>query len=262
MRNLHYLVDPIWHQGPYESPEKRVFMIETAHDVAPLPDGTGLQFSLEGRMLAPEIRIEIANQYRRLIAQKPTDGEKPIRFYAQIQFSSPQIVRIQLRESEEGFDRQTEMVIGTFPTPTITMSRKEDIHVVESEIVRVELSENPFKIQIVNKHTGKLVVESQDRIENFIECGWNHASGQIIGEKCKYPKITMFSTKINNNEHFYGTGEMFGSLDKREQRIYLDIQDPTTTDTENHYKAIPFYMSTNNYGVFVTHLMTSRRVRY
>ncbi len=106
----------------------------------------------------------------------------------------------------------------------------------------VEVHGFPFK---------KLIFESQESIQSYVDKGWNFPVGQMMDSTKKYPKITFFSTKINTNEHFYGTGEMFSSLDKLGQRIYLDICDTTTTDTERHYKAIPFYMPTNHYGVFI-----------
>jgi alpha-D-xyloside xylohydrolase len=53
------------------------------------------------------------------------------------------------------------------------------------------------------------------------------------------------------DEHFYGFGERFTSLDKRGQRVELWHYDAWGVGNERAYKNVPFFLSTRGYGLFV-----------
>lgn len=63
--------------------------------------------------------------------------------------------------------------------------------------------------------------------------------------------------EIADDEHFYGFGEKFTRLDKRGQSLDLWNWDAYGVGTERSYLNVPFWFSSNGYGVFVN---TARRV--
>jgi alpha-D-xyloside xylohydrolase len=53
------------------------------------------------------------------------------------------------------------------------------------------------------------------------------------------------------DEHYYGFGEKFSHLDKRGQRLEMWNYDAFGSNSERAYKNVPFYLSTQGYGIFV-----------
>ena len=62
---------------------------------------------------------------------------------------------------------------------------------------------------------------------------------------------TRTALSLDPDEHLYGLGEKFTSLDKRGQRIDSWTVKAHGTETEKAYKNVPFYLSTRGYGLLV-----------
>ncbi len=60
-----------------------------------------------------------------------------------------------------------------------------------------------------------------------------------------------FTTKLKLNEKIFGLGEKFIGTDRRGQHIESIHQDCAGNEGARTYKNVPFYMSTEGYGVFV-----------
>lgn len=63
--------------------------------------------------------------------------------------------------------------------------------------------------------------------------------------------LTTFTTKLKLNEKIFGLGEKFIGTDRRGQHIESIQQDCAGNEGARTYKNVPFYMSTEGYGVFV-----------
>ncbi len=59
------------------------------------------------------------------------------------------------------------------------------------------------------------------------------------------------SVFLRPDESVYGFGERFGPLDKKVQTLLLWNSDTTLTSSDRSYKSIPFYVSSEGYGLFV-----------
>ncbi|MGB9717895.1 MAG: alpha-xylosidase [Thermoproteota archaeon] len=66
------------------------------------------------------------------------------------------------------------------------------------------------------------------------------------GGKCFFESVY-----LRPNESVYGFGERFGPLDKRGQALLLWNTDTTLTSSDRSYKSIPFYVTSEGYGLFV-----------
>ena len=62
---------------------------------------------------------------------------------------------------------------------------------------------------------------------------------------------TTFSFQAKADECFYGTGERFTKMDLSGKTFQLRNQDGQGVNNRRTYKNIPFYLSSENYGVFV-----------
>ena len=71
-------------------------------------------------------------------------------------------------------------------------------------------------------------------------------------------KYACEAVAYREDEHFYGLGEKFMDLDRKERLIDLWNTNALGTNTERAYKNIPFFMSTQGYGIFIN---TSAKIR-
>ena len=76
------------------------------------------------------------------------------------------------------------------------------------------------------------------------------ALAAVINEENKCRSITC-SIKTSPDECFYGTGERFGKIDLSGKTVQLFNQDAQGVNNRRAYKNIPFYLSSENYGLFL-----------
>ncbi len=70
-------------------------------------------------------------------------------------------------------------------------------------------------------------------------------------ERNGQPDRTTYSFHAKADECFYGTGERFTKMDLSGKTFQLRNQDGQGVNNRRTYKNIPFYLSSENYGVFV-----------
>lgn len=62
---------------------------------------------------------------------------------------------------------------------------------------------------------------------------------------------TCFSIKADAHEHFCGTGERFAPLDLAGRTLLLENRDALGVNNRRAYKNVPFYISSQNYGLLI-----------
>ncbi|QMU08287.1 alpha-xylosidase [Levilactobacillus suantsaii] len=121
--------------------------------------------------------------------------------------------------------------------PDVDINVDDKVASLQSGDLKVEL---PLRTAFDMKFTanGKVVTESETKAQATI---WNHDT-----------KVNYMREQLNMDidEKIYGLGERFANFVKNGQTIYTWNQD-AGTGSEQTYKNIPFYMSSNGYGVFV-----------
>ena len=100
--------------------------------------------------------------------------------------------------------------------------------------LRVMVHKSPLKIQIFDKYQ-RLVLGDADAKAYLTE-----------GTKVQTRKV------LRDDEQFFGLGEKTGPINRRGRSFKMWNSDkPCYSDTEDPlYKSIPFFLSTNNYGIF------------
>lgn len=66
------------------------------------------------------------------------------------------------------------------------------------------------------------------------------------------------SVEVRPDEHFYGFGERFSSLDKRGQELLNWVINPVGVSNQKAYKCVPFFLSSRGYGVYYNTLRKAR----
>jgi len=70
-------------------------------------------------------------------------------------------------------------------------------------------------------------------------------------ERNDNPHRATFSLQAKPDECFYGTGERFTKMDLSGKTFQLQNQDGQGVNNRRTYKSIPFYLSSENYGLFL-----------
>lgn len=64
-------------------------------------------------------------------------------------------------------------------------------------------------------------------------------------------RSTAAAFELRYDEKIFGTGESFTRLNKRGQKLVMYLRDGQGVQNYRQYKAVPFFMSSNGYGMFV-----------
>lgn len=128
---------------------------------------------------------------------------------------------------------------------SICVSEFEDSYYVRNGSTTLIIDKNLFNLKLVNLEN-KVLWE----LENSDKKSWcvTPAMGFVMYDnQAEFPVI---SYRMKNDEHFYGLGEKFSSLDKRNTKAVIWAADTMGTNTTDlSYKAIPVLFSNYNYGL-------------
>jgi alpha-D-xyloside xylohydrolase len=116
----------------------------------------------------------------------------------------------------------------------------------------IKIRKNPFHVSLISS-SGKPLLELPG-----IDTSHPNASGAggFASLKDFFPfglgeGYTTFTSKMKLNERIYGLGEKFAGIDRRGQYLESIQQDCAGNEGARTYKNIPFYMSTEGYGLYV-----------
>lgn len=147
-------------------------------------------------------------------------------------------------------DSDSLMLCDPLPKAKLTPVCNDDSHVLyQTDRMRVEIRYDPFHI-IVRDAKGVELTKTLHTADSFCLQNCNPlplSYVQSAGDIRKYPAM---SFSIRPGEHFYGTGESFGTLDKLGQKINLWTKDANGCETDDMYKPVPFFISSRGYGIF------------
>ena len=171
----------------------------------------------------------------------------------EISFVSPRTVRLRFftRDLPPDARRDTDSLMLAGPVPTDRSWRAE----AGDSVVRyrgpfgeLRLIRNPWHIELYDT-TGKLLTRTQ-----------------TLGDPASFQPYTPFSFvrrardlgrstaatfELQHDEKIFGTGESFTRLNKRGQKMVMYLRDGQGVQNYRQYKAIPFFLSSNGYGMFV-----------
>ncbi|BBI31219.1 glycoside hydrolase family 31 protein [Cohnella abietis] len=139
--------------------------------------------------------------------------------------------------------------VDTLSVPWDCVSTDEQI-VYSSSAGSVVIQRNPWKI-IVRDQMGRVLTETR----HFSDCSsLLNANGLPFSFKKSTADLSnriAASFLLRPDEKLFGTGESFTRLNKRGQKLNLFTTDALSAQTQKTYKPIPFFMSSEGYGMFV-----------
>jgi alpha-D-xyloside xylohydrolase len=146
-------------------------------------------------------------------------------------------------------DRDTLMLAGPVPADRSWRAEAGDSVVrYRSAYGELRLIRNPWHIEFYDA-TGRLLTRTQ-----------------TLGDPASFQPYTPFSFirrardagrstaatfELQHDEQIFGTGESFTRLNKRGQKMVMYLRDGQGVENYRQYKAVPFFLSSNGYGMFV-----------
>ncbi len=177
------------------------------------------------------------------------EPELPLR----LSFPGPRTVRLQVaarRALRE--DRSSPMLVSA-PEPDASWRLAEADErgaTYESAAGRVRLHFNPWRIELHDAR-GKRILRSY----HFSDCRSLLNSDQtpfaFVRRTGDMRVHAAAGFALSPGEKIYGCGESFTRLNKRGQKLVIMTNDPHGAQTKEMYKPIPFFLSSEGYGVFV-----------
>ena len=133
---------------------------------------------------------------------------------------------------------------------------------VDTGVLTIEVGLDEWSFAVRDAETGATVFEEQRADPDVFGRQRVDALGYAQEEINHNPRRvseTGTSFRLSPDEKIYGAGEQFVEFDRRGRELDLWHEEPLGTETERAYKNIPFYLSTNGYGLL---LDTTARVHY
>tara|TARA_R110002050_G_scaffold55296_1_gene124880 strand:+ start:6743 stop:9151 length:2409 start_codon:yes stop_codon:yes gene_type:complete len=157
-----------------------------------------------------------------------------------LELCSTSIVRI--RTSWDGnFEKNEPWMVTKYNWPKVNykLDNNEKSVTISTDQIVLEIDKEPFKIQFYDKNRKLLSSDTKK--------GSSKDNKKITSQK-----------KLQKNEHFFGFGERMDFLDRRGKKVKLDVGRgiglPHIVGAYNvleaNYSPVPFFMSTNGYGIF------------
>jgi alpha-D-xyloside xylohydrolase len=167
-----------------------------------------------------------------------------------ISFITPRTVRLRFNSRAVLFeDKNSLMLVGQVPQDNswkVEQNEKEIIYT--SAFGKVRIVKNPWHIEFYDS-TGKLLTRTQNLGDphSFLTA----TPFSFVRRASDLSRRFAATFELAPAEKIFGSGESFTRLNKRGQKINVFTRDGMGVQGQLMYKPIPFFLSSNGYGMFV-----------
>jgi alpha-D-xyloside xylohydrolase len=197
-------------------------------------------------------------------------GARGDEFVMRLEFCAPEILRFRFTPGGMLPANRTPMVVNDFADRDflVTIQRTETTLILMTSALIVTLQLDPWRMTI-RDHAGQKLYETiPAAVFQHPPTGESHRDGASITDawpwffRDLYPlgfvrddatglAQTFDTAVLNHDEHLYGFGEKYSTLDKRGQMINLWHANATGNTWQLSYKNVPFFMSSRGFGLFI-----------
>ena len=169
-----------------------------------------------------------------------------------IDFFENDSLRVRFAQTDQVPENNTPMVAAPLPPATdCSFENCNEKTVIACGNLEVTICPDFYSLSVYNRKTGKTIVIGGAEKKHF-----NNRDSLNMGV-CHIPGIenglVTENFALSPQEAIYGFGEKFIKLNKVGQTIELNAEDGLGIGSARTYKNIPFYVSTNGYGVYFNH---------
>jgi alpha-D-xyloside xylohydrolase len=169
-----------------------------------------------------------------------------------LDFLRDDVYRVRLAEGPGVPENNTPMVNKDIRDPdmTVQMYEEPDRYILTTSILRLTVYKECFRIEICDA-TGSLITTSGGQTRNMFPIAIDAFPMGFIKMKGKHLSYGVENFVLAPGEAVFGLGEQYGSVNKVGSTIgFWNVEGSGNTSGRN-YKHIPFFMSTQGYGVFI-----------
>jgi alpha-D-xyloside xylohydrolase len=167
-----------------------------------------------------------------------------------ISFVSPRTVRLRLSTRAVPLgDGQSLMLAGPVPNDNSWRVEQNEKEIVYTGAYgRVRIIKQPWHVEFYDAR-GRLLTRTQnlgDPATFFAPVPFS-----FVRRANDITRRIAATFELQHDEKIFGCGESFTRFNKRGQRVVVSTRDGMGTQSELMYKPIPFFLSSNGYGMFV-----------
>ena len=167
-----------------------------------------------------------------------------------ISFVTPRTVRLRISTRAVPIvDGQSLMLAGPVPKDTSWRVEQNDREIIyTSAHGRVRINKQPWRVEFYDPR-GRLLTRTQNFGEPYTF--FSTIPFSFLRRSNDLARRIAATFELQHDEKLFGCGESFTRFDKRGQRVLVSTRDGLGTQNELMYKPIPFFLSSNGYGMFV-----------
>ena len=167
-----------------------------------------------------------------------------------VSFVSPRTIRLRLSTRAVPLsDGQSLMLAGPVQKDSSWRVEQNDREIIyTSAHGRVRIVKQPWHVEIYDQR-GRLLTRTQNIGEPATF--FTPVPFSFVRRSSDLARRIAATFELQHDEKIFGCGESFTRFDKRGQRVLVSTRDGMGTQSELIYKPIPFFLSSNGYGMFV-----------
>ncbi len=168
-----------------------------------------------------------------------------------IQFITPRSFRIRMKTGVTTHEEKDELMLVKEPATDNSWkhTKTKDGYLYSSNYGSLLIKTYPWHIEIRDSK-GKLLTSTNHNTDNA-NSFTPVLPFSFVERATDMSRSIAASFSLSPGEKIFGCGESFSGLDKRGQKIVLWTDDANGVQNPAMYKPIPFFMSSNGYGMFM-----------
>jgi alpha-D-xyloside xylohydrolase len=167
-----------------------------------------------------------------------------------ITFISPRTIRLRFNTRATPLTNAPSLMLVGDPPRDNTWKVEQSAEAItySSAFGKVRLIKDPWHVEIYDAN-GRLLTRTQNI--NDPRTFYNPIPFSFVRRATDLGRTLAATFQLAPDEKIFGCGESFTRLNKRGQKINVYTRDGMGVQAELMYKPIPFFMSSNGYGMFV-----------
>jgi len=181
--------------------------------------------------------------------------------YIELKFMTAEILKFKfslIKENNENFDPVVILENDNFKK--INIKEDKEKLIIKSEKLQIKINLDPWEIAFYDSKEqllSKSVLSDKSTWNNDLNLPFGITVDSEEQNYIKEIKSIHYTHLINYKENFYGFGEKFNNFNKRGQKLVMWNRNGQGVRSENSYKNIPFFISTNGFGFLLNNSVKS-----
>ena len=170
----------------------------------------------------------------------------------QLDFLRADVYRVRLVAGNNVPENPTPMVVGEIQeaNQSLEIMEHDGYYQIRTSRIRLDIYKQDFRIEVFNSQ-GEFIAESGSKTKNeFANALDSYPMGFIYDGKSRQ-NYGVENFSLFPGEAIYGLGERFDTVDKMGKTVGQWSFEGNGNTSGRTYKPIPFFMSTQGYGVFI-----------